>query len=92
MKQVIKPMLAVEVDFNKLRYPVYAQPKLDGIRVIIKDGVVYSRSLKPIPNKHVQSLFGHLHGADGELIVGDVTAQDVFQKINECFIFIIAYC
>ena len=79
-KQIIKPMLATEVDFNKLRYPVYTQPKLDGIRVIIKDGVVYSRSLKPIPNKHVQSLFGHLHGADGELIVGDVTAQDVFQK------------
>lgn len=80
MKQVIKPMLAVEVDFNKLRYPIFTQPKLDGIRVIIKDGVVYSRSLKAIPNKHVQSLFGHLHGADGELIVGDVTAHDVFQK------------
>lgn len=80
MKQVIKPMLATEVDFNKLRYPVYAQPKLDGIRVIVKDGIVYSRSLKEIPNKHIQSLFGHLHGADGELIVGDVTAQDVFQK------------
>lgn len=73
-------MLAVEVDFNKLRYPVYAQPKLDGIRVIIKDGIVYSRSLKPIPNKHIQTLFGHLHGVDGELIVGNPTAQDVFQK------------
>lgn len=80
MKQIIKPMLAVEVDFNKLRYPIFTQPKLDGIRVIIKDGVVYSRSLKPIPNKHVQSLFGHLHGADGELIVGNPTAHDVFQK------------
>lgn len=79
-KHIVKPMLAVEVDFNKLRYPVYAQPKLDGIRVIIKDGVVYSRSLKAIPNKHIQTLFGHLHGVDGELIVGDVTAQDVFQK------------
>jgi len=79
-KSIVKPMLAAEVDFNKLRYPIFTQPKLDGIRVIIKDGVVYSRSLKPIANKHVQSLFGHLHGADGELIVGDVTAQDVFQK------------
>ena len=79
MKQVIKPMLATEADFNKLRYPVCAQPKLDGIRVIIKNGVVYSRSLKPIPNKHIQALFGNLHGVDGELIVGDVTAQDVFQ-------------
>lgn len=80
MKQFVKPMLAVEVDFNKLRYPVYSQPKLDGIRVIIKDGVVYSRSLKSIPNKHVQSLFGHMHGVDGELIVGNPTDHDVFQK------------
>lgn len=80
MKQIIKPMLATEVDFNKLRYPIFVQPKLDGIRVLVKDGVVYSRSLKPIPNKHIQSLFGHLHGVDGELIVGNPTASDVFQK------------
>ena len=80
MKQVIKPMLATEANFNKLRYPVYTQPKLDGIRVIIKDGVVYSRSLKAIPNKHVQALFRHLQGIDGELIVGNPTAHDVFQK------------
>ena len=80
MKQVIKPMLATEADFNKLRYPVYTQPKLDGIRVIIKNGVVYSRSLKPIPNKHIQALFGHMDGVDGELIVGNPTAHDVFQK------------
>ena len=79
-KSIVKPMLAVEVDFNKLRYPVYTQPKLDGIRVVFKDGVVYSRSLKAIPNKHVQALFRHLQGVDGELIVGNPTAHDVFQK------------
>lgn len=75
----MKPMLAVEVDFDKLEYPCIAQPKLDGIRVIIKDGVVLSRSLKPIRNEYVQSLFKHLEGVDGELIVGDPCAKDVFQ-------------
>jgi DNA ligase-1 len=75
----MKPMLAVAAELSKLRYPVYVQPKLDGIRVLVKDGVVYSRKLKPIPNKHVQKLFGHLHGYDGELIVGSPTAKDVFQ-------------
>jgi len=79
MKKV-KPMLAVEVDFNKLRYPCYVSPKLDGVRCIIKDGMVLSRSLKPIPNKYVQELFSHLEGVDGELIVGDPLATDVFQK------------
>lgn len=78
----MKPMLAVEADLSKLTYPLYAQPKLDGIRVIVKDGVVYSRSLKPIRNKHVQELFGNedFEGYDGELIVGSPTAKDVFQK------------
>lgn len=75
----MKPMLAVAAELSKLRYPVYVQPKLDGIRILVKDGVVYSRKLKPIPNKHVQKLFGHLHGFDGELIVGSPTAKDVFQ-------------
>lgn len=75
----MKPMLAVNADLTKIKYPVYVQPKLDGIRVLVKDGVVYSRKLKPIPNKHVQKLFGHLHGFDGELIVGNPVAKDVFQ-------------
>ena len=75
----MKPMLAVEVDFKKLRYPCIASPKYDGIRVLVKDGVVLSRSLKPIRNKYVQDLFSHLEGIDGELIVGSETASDVFQ-------------
>ena len=75
----VKPMLAVEVDFKKLRYPCIASPKYDGIRVLVKDGVVLSRSLKPIRNKYVQELFSHLEGIDGELIVGSETASDVFQ-------------
>lgn len=76
----MKPMLAVEVDFQKLKYPCYVQPKLDGIRVVIKDGQVLSRSLKPIRNEYVQKLFSGLDGIDGELIVGDPLAPDVFQK------------
>ena len=31
-------------------------------------------------HKHVQALFRHLQGVDGELIVGNPTAHDVFQK------------
>lgn len=73
-------MLAVEADLEKINFPCYVSVKLDGIRCVIKDGVVLSRSLKPIRNEYVQRLFGHLHGLDGELIVGDPTAPDVFQK------------
>lgn len=55
-----------------IRFPVFASAKIDGIRALIKDGVVLSRSLKPIPNAFVQQLFGRpeYEGLDGELVVG----------------------
>lgn len=70
----MKPMLAGKVtDLHDLRYPLLASPKLDGVRALIIDGVVMSRTMKPIPNEHVQFLFGRsaYEGFDGELIVGD---------------------
>lgn len=77
-----KPMLAVDCgDTATLRFPLLASPKLDGVRAIIRDGVVMSRSLKPIPNENVQALLGHLpEGLDGELIVYDPTAKDVYRR------------
>ena len=67
-----KPMLAALCeDITKLRYPVIASPKLDGIRALVIDHQLVSRTLKPIPNRHVQKLFSGLpEGTDGELIFG----------------------
>ena len=78
----IRPLLSCEVPLDKVKFPIYISTKFDGIRALVIDGVVYSRSLKPIRNKHVQKLFGkpEYNGFDGELIVGDVYAKDVFQK------------
>lgn len=78
-----KPMLAVAVEeFDKIKYPVLVSWKADGIRVLIKDGVALSRSLKPIPNQFIQKWVScnaeALEGLDGELIVGDISAADVF--------------
>ena len=78
----VKPLLSCEVPLDKVKFPIYVSTKFDGIRALVIDGVVYSRSLKPIRNKHVQKLFGkpEYNGFDGELIVGDIYAKDVFQK------------
>jgi DNA ligase-1 len=78
----IKPLLSCEVPLDKVKFPIYISTKFDGIRALVIEGVVYSRSLKPIRNKHVQKLFGkpECNGFDGELIVGDIYAKDVFQK------------
>lgn len=76
-----KPLLAATIeDTSKLKYPVLVSKKLDGIRCIIIDGVVYSRSMKPIRSKIVQKLFGkaEYNNFDGELLYGDWAAKDVF--------------
>ena len=79
---MFKPLLSCEVPLDKLKFPMCCSTKLDGIRAVVIDSIVYSRSLKPIRNKYVQHLFGkeEYNGFDGELIVGDVYAKDVFQK------------
>ena len=82
MTKQIKPLLACEVPLDDVKFPVYVSTKLDGIRCLIIDGVAYSRSLKPIRNKYIQSIIGNekYNGFDGELIVGNVYDKDVFQK------------
>ena len=77
-----KPMLSGKADLDNIKFPVLASPKLDGVRVIVNDGVVYSRNFKRIPNDHVQALFGRkeCEGFDGELIVGPATSDTVFQS------------
>jgi len=81
MNLQFKPMLAATASLEKLRYPLIASPKLDGIRAVVKDKVLLSRSLKPIPNQYVQDMFGRtsFDGLDGELIMGDPSAADVFR-------------
>lgn len=78
----IRPLLSCEVPMDKIQLPVYVSTKCDGVRSVVIDSVVYSRSLKPIRNKYVQKLFGkpEYNGMDGELVVGDIYAKDVFQK------------
>lgn len=77
-----KPTLAVAADFTKIRYPVYASPKLDGIRCLIIDGVAKTRTLKDVPNKEISALLSQasLNGLDGELIVGEPTSKTVYNE------------
>lgn len=90
MGKGLQPLLSAKFDdpknpdWSKLRFPMLASPKLDGIRLRIDPelgGV--SRTHKPIPNQHIQGIIAAnswLKYLDGELIVGDPTAPDVFNK------------
>ncbi len=66
----IRPMLATEP--GKIRFPVYASYKIDGVRILVNSGAK-TRSMKPLPNKHVAEFFErnpYLNGLDGEAVVG----------------------
>lgn len=76
---MFKPMLATDAELDKLRFPLLASPKLDGVRAIVRNGVVYSRSNKPIPNPGVQAAFKEYEHYDGELIVGSPTNESCYR-------------
>lgn len=74
-----KPLLAHTVkDVESLIFPLMAAPKLDGIRCLIVNGEAVTRSLKPVPNAYIRDQLRGLPDYDGELIVGNPTAPDVF--------------
>jgi len=86
MSKSFKPMLAYTIeDTSKISYPCFVSLKLDGIRVVIIDGVVMSRSMKPIRSKAVQELFGKAkyNGLDGEILYGDWNAPNVFNLTTQ---------
>ena len=80
---IFKPMKAptkalTEEQIKALPWPMIASPKLDGIRGVVRNGVVWSNSGKPIRSKAVQELFSKCEGMDGELIYGPPNAENVY--------------
>jgi DNA ligase 1 len=76
-----KPLLAATCEnVEDIHYPVLVSKKLDGVRCTVQDGKLLSRTLKLIPNVHIQKLFSGLpEGLDGELVVGDPCAEDAYR-------------
>jgi DNA ligase-1 len=79
-----RPMLAGKFDPEVNKPPFAVQPKIDGFRCIVSDGVGYSRTLRPLPNRHIQEFISDhkewLEGFDGELTVGDPKNPKVFSN------------
>jgi DNA ligase-1 len=84
MTDIKKPMLAPndEFDADTCKFPKQCSPKIDGFRAFNQDGVMYTRSGKPIANEFTQSLFSRIEfsGLDGELVVGEPNHPDVFNN------------
>ena len=64
----MKPMLACDWDEQKLRFPMMAQPKIDGVRGLNLEGKLTTRRLKPHANKFTTDFYSGdwTLGFDGE--------------------------
>lgn len=81
-----KPLLAdktlCEMDsdpyYKKLKFPLAATPKIDGIRCLKPEAEAVSRSFKPIPNVHARNMVSSNlpAGVDGELEIRGGTFND----------------
>jgi DNA ligase-1 len=74
-------MLASPADMDNIRFPMFASVKLDGIRAVVRNGQLLSRSLKLIPNTVIYNALAKasLEGLDGELIVGPTTSPTCYR-------------
>lgn len=75
----MKPMLASDVDFAKLKFPIGVQPKIDGVRALNLTGSLTGRSLKRFKNLHTTQVFSvsACLGFDGEMIANRETHPDL---------------
>jgi DNA ligase 1 len=82
-----KPMLASPAELDKINFPVFSSLKLDGIRAMVVEGSLLSRTLKPIPNKHVREFLSNplLNSLDGELLAGPLTAENCYRVSASSF-------
>ena len=86
MSTRIKPFTIMKgepVEFPFLRFPLYQFVKYNGLRAYVRNGVVYTSSNKPFPNKHLQETFGVFEGFDGEFVVGNpADSQNSLERTN----------
>ena len=77
-----QPTLAIEAVLDKLVYPFWGSIKLDGIRVWMPEGKPLTRTMKEVPNRFTFNRFSHTNyfGLDGEMVMGDPTAEDCYRK------------
>lgn len=69
----IKPQLAEDAILDKVKFPCWVQPKIDGVRAMNLDGTLTGRSLDPFTGFGITNYFSRPEyvGFDGEMTLGD---------------------
>lgn len=70
----LKPQLAEDAQLDKVTYPCFVQPKIDGVRAMNLTGTLVGRSLDPFKGFGVTEYFSkpEFIGFDGEMVLGNV--------------------
>lgn len=73
----MKPQLAEDADLSTLKFPTWAQPKIDGVRAMNMAGTLTGRSLDPFEGHGITRYFSqpHFRGLDGEMTLGSDPAS-----------------
>lgn len=81
---IILPTLACTYNPERIRFPVIAMPKIDGVRGVNFNGRLTGRSLKEHRNTFVTERFSafKLRGLDGELALGNPTDPDLCRRTS----------
>ena len=83
-----RPMLAAKATEEELKQlfrggrRFLLSPKIDGVRALVLNGQLVSRTMKPIRNTQTQQVFGsfEFEGLDGELVVGNPWDKNLMQQ------------
>lgn len=70
-------------DINKISYPKWVSPKLDGIRCRMVGGMAVSRTAKLLPSPHIQRCLSGLHGLDGEIMLVNDDCELIHDAFND---------
>lgn len=75
----IKVMRAANYDPKKIKFPVWAEPKIDGVRGVNNDGQLTARTLKRFKNVFTTGFYSRSEyaGLDGELAANDEKHPDL---------------
>ena len=75
----MKPILACDLDYKKVKYPLMVFPKIDGVRGLNLDGTFTGRSGKSFKNKLNTKFYSdeRFRGFDGEQVVCQLTGHTV---------------
>jgi hypothetical protein len=76
------PHLACDADLSKAKYPLVFMHKVDGCRILVRDGRAVGRSLKTYKNKKMTAYLSHpmLSGIEGEVIATYPNDPDLCRK------------